>query len=318
VKMKNWGNGWHISRLCFGVLPMGPLQKNLSPDKGGEILLDSFRRGVNFLDTAQNYRTYPHIRSALDRWDGHYIYVASKSTASTYEDMEEAVCEALTELNRDCIDIFHLHAARVGPEVFSERAGALQCLRDHQNRGTVGRTGISTHSAQTVRQAAHKDSIDVVFPLINISGLGILDGERRDMEEAIARTASAGKRLYAMKVFGGGNLLSDREEALRYALSLEGIDAVCIGMVNSDEVNVNVALLDGKADDELLKRTEQTASKQILISPFCAGCGTCIEHCPNDALTIDEDKGICRVNADRCILCGYCAPTCPEFAIRMI
>ncbi len=318
MKKIDWGNGWQLSHLCFGVLPMGPLQKDMKTERGGEVLLEALRGGINFLDTAQNYRTYPHIRYALDRWDGEHIYVASKSTATSYDEMEEAVQEARDELNRDCIDIFLLHAARVGREVFRERAGALQCLRDCQEQGTVGRTGISTHSAEAVKQAAQEDHVDVVFPIINIAGLGILDGDRQDMEESIASASRAGKNLYAMKAFGGGNLLSEREEALEYVLSVPGIDSVCIGMVSADEVKVNLSLFAGEPDEQLMGRTEQTSSKRIMISPFCTACGTCIEYCPNDALHLDTEEEICRVDGERCILCGYCAPECPQFAIRMI
>ncbi len=45
---------------------MGPSQFGLSPVEGGELIEDGIRKGINFLDTAQSYRTYPHIRKALD------------------------------------------------------------------------------------------------------------------------------------------------------------------------------------------------------------------------------------------------------------
>ena len=315
MKMIDWGQGWKVSQLCFGVLPVGPMQKDVNPEEAGELLLESFETGINFIDTAQSYQTYPHIRYALDRWDKHHIYIASKSAAETYEKMDEAVIEALDAMNRDTIDIFHLHAARVGPAVFEQRSGALECLKEHKKKGTVGRIGISTHSVSAVREAAGQESIDVVFPLINVAGLGILDGDRDDMVEAIEKVSEAGKKLYAMKIYGGGNLLDECDGALQYVLSLKGIEVVSIGMVNSEELAINLSLLAGSADEEQLQKTA-SSSKQLLIAPFCAGCGTCIEKCPNQALYMDGDR--CRVDTEKCILCGYCAPTCPEFAIRVI
>lgn len=315
MKMIDWGDGWELSQLCFGVLPVGPMQKDVDPVEAGELLLEAFESGVNFIDTAQSYQTYPHIRYALDRWDGHHIYTASKSSAETYEDMDGAVNEALAAMNRDSIDIFHLHAARVGPGVFEERSGALDCLTDHKESGTIGRIGISTHSVEATRQAARQKQIDVVFPLINIAGLGVLDGDHEDMAAAISEVSAAGKYLYAMKVYGGGNLLDDSQQALEYVLSLKGIDVVAIGMVNSRELQVNLNLLDGSVNEEQLRKTAKS-SKQLLIAPFCVGCGTCIDNCPNEALYMEGEQ--CHVDADKCILCGYCAPTCPEFAIRVI
>ena len=48
---------------------------------------------------------------------------------------------------------------------------------------------------------------------------------------------------------------------------------------------------------------------------FCTGCGTCIERCQMNALTLLDD--ISTVNQDRCIGCGACVPTCPADAMHL-
>jgi len=47
----------------------------------------------------------------------------------------------------------------------------------------------------------------------------------------------------------------------------------------------------------------------------CTGCGTCIERCQMDALTLVDDISV--VDRDRCIGCGICVPTCPSEAIKL-
>ena len=47
----------------------------------------------------------------------------------------------------------------------------------------------------------------------------------------------------------------------------------------------------------------------------CTGCGTCVEHCPVSALSIDEN--IPLSNADTCIACFCCQEMCPEKAIAL-
>ena len=47
----------------------------------------------------------------------------------------------------------------------------------------------------------------------------------------------------------------------------------------------------------------------------CTGCGTCVDHCPVSALSIDAD--IPQVNADACIACFCCQEMCPEKAIAL-
>lgn len=304
----------HVSQLCFGTLVLGPLQKDYPFEVGGELILEALKRGVNFLDTAQLYKTYPHIRYALDRWDGK-VYLATKSAAASYQDMKAAVEEALAELNRDYLDIFFLHAARVEQDVFEKRKGAVACLKEYQQRGIIGKVGIATHVVSIVELAATNNDMDIIFPLINIEGLGIVEGTRADMEKAIKIAHQNNKPIMAMKIYGGGNLLRDRQKALNYVLGLEGVDVLAIGMVTKEELLVNLDLLAGKANQELMEKTVQK-TKELRIQRFCTSCGNCLDKCPNQALYLTEEK--CEVDRNKCILCGYCGPYCPEFAIRIV
>ena len=48
----------------------------------------------------------------------------------------------------------------------------------------------------------------------------------------------------------------------------------------------------------------------------CEVCGTCIDRCPPEALTMGDDD-VPEVDLDRCIGCGVCAFFCPENAITL-
>lgn len=58
--------GLAVSCVGIGVLPMGPGQLDLPLGEGASVICDALRRGINFIDTAQYYRTYPYIRRALE------------------------------------------------------------------------------------------------------------------------------------------------------------------------------------------------------------------------------------------------------------
>ena len=88
--------GLRVSKLCFGTLTMSPLQKNLSPEEGAKLLLHAYERGVNFLDTADLYGTYPHIRRAL-RVAPDYI-VSTKAYCYDEKTAREALERAYTSL----------------------------------------------------------------------------------------------------------------------------------------------------------------------------------------------------------------------------
>ena len=47
----------------------------------------------------------------------------------------------------------------------------------------------------------------------------------------------------------------------------------------------------------------------------CTGCESCVEECPSEAISMDEEKAL--VNPEACIDCGVCIDACPEQAISM-
>ncbi|MCL1816488.1 MAG: aldo/keto reductase [Clostridiales bacterium] len=307
------GSGLKVSEFCLGALPMGPLQSNISAAEGGKIIRLALEHGINFIDTAQIYKTYPHIRAALNGYSGEVI-INSKSTAETYEDMEAAVNEALRELGRDYIDIFLLHAARVQPDVFIKRAAAWECLQEYKRKGYIRAIGISTHSVTTVEASVLLPQVDIIFPLINYQGLGILDGNKDTMLAAITQAAQAGKGLYAMKALAGGSLLGELPQALAFVRQVPGISSVALGITSAAELLMDLKLFNGEdlSQEELASLKNH---KQLFFMPFCRGCGACAAGCVNDAISMIEGRP--QVDTKKCVLCGYCTPRCPEFAIRL-
>jgi ferredoxin len=47
----------------------------------------------------------------------------------------------------------------------------------------------------------------------------------------------------------------------------------------------------------------------------CTGCGSCVEVCPVEAITLDD--GVAVVDEEICTDCGACANECPVEAIEM-
>ena len=58
--------GMRVTPLIYGTLPLGPLQAGLSPAEGGRLIRHALELGVNMLDTAELYETYPHIRAGIE------------------------------------------------------------------------------------------------------------------------------------------------------------------------------------------------------------------------------------------------------------
>jgi len=307
--------GITVTEMCFGTLPIGPLQANISVEKGAKLIRTALERGINFVDTAEVYKTYPHIKKALEGYNSEVI-IATKSGAKTYKKMEQSIKDALESLNRTYIDIFLLHATRVTPSVFEERVGALKCLKDYKTKGTIRAIGISTHVMEVVRRAAEIKEVDIIFPIINKLGMGIIGGSVDDMVEVILEAHKAGKGLYAMKALAGGHLIDQLEESFNFVRNIEGISSVAVGMVSPEELELNLKIFNNEEIPQELLTQKIKPSKRLFILSLCKGCGTCVKTCPNNALFLKNGKAV--VDYKLCILCGYCNPVCPEFAIRLI
>lgn len=307
--------GFSVTRLGLGTLVMGPLQANLSPEEGAKIIRKALERGISFLDTAHIYKTYDHIRLAKEGWTKELV-IATKTPAIDYDKAERHIHVALEALDVDSLDMMLLHAARAGEDVFEERAGAFQCLCDYKEKGLIKAVGVSTHHVGTVRVAGSRDDVDVIHPLINMAGTGILGGTVEDMASAIETASLNGKGIYAMKALGGGSLLDKMEEAFKFVMDLPGIDSLVVGMVSEAEVEMNYRFFSGEPiplDEQEAARREKRLK---IVEAYCKGCGLCIDTCPNGALSMANGKS--SVDPDKCLLCGYCTPACPEFAIRVI
>lgn len=310
--------GLRVSRVGFGVLTMGETQLHLSEEEGSELISYAISKGINFFDTAEYYKTYPYMARAF-RQNGSDLIVSSKSMANTEEWMRDAVEEARRELSRDVIDIFMLHEVR-GMWDFSWRKPAFSALLDLKAKGVIRAVGISTHHIDVCDAAADIPEVDVVFPLINFRGLGIRKGDgfgtAEEMAAAIAKCAKAGKGVFGMKAFGGGNLTGSYQEALDYVYGLPGIETVMIGFGKKREVDDICRYLDGQMEKEYVP---DISHKRIHIDlGDCEGCGACVERCPSKAISLDTETGQARIDHSRCLTCGYCAPVCPERAIIML
>ncbi len=302
--------GINVSELCLGLLPLGPLQKNITAEECVKIIRRAMSGGVNFFDTAEMYHTQKYLGEALCA-DRSRAVIATKSTAFTYDDMARSVERSLQELNTDYIDIYHLHAARPGPEIFTDRSEALRCLHHYKRQGVIRAVGLATHNRLAVEAAAARDDVDIIFALINKRGFGLVDGTVEEMTRAIAAAAAAGKGVYAMKALGGGNLISEYNEAITFVRGLPGVSSVAIGSVSEQEIQDNIRLFSGQ---EVFPPVPK--NKRIFIfSPICKGCSACAIACHNDAITVIDCKA--QVDPARCLLCGYCGSACPVFAIRI-
>ena len=305
-------SGLKVSQLCFGTLTMSPLQCDLSPREGANLLVYAYERGVRFLDTADLYGTYPHIRLALK--DAPDYVISTKAYCYDRKTAQAALERAFIGVGRDYIDLFMLHEQE---SLYTLRGHeeALVYLAEQRDQGHIGAVGVSTHFCACVRATPRFGMIDVIHPLINVGGVGIQDGSRPDMEDAIAAARAHNIGIFAMKPLGGGHLIASSGEALKYAVENPLLDAVALGMQTRQEIDANVAFFNGEGDAGQLDALRHR-QRRMMVHDWCEGCGRCAERCRQHAIAVVDGRAV--VDQDRCVFCGYCARACPQFCIKVV
>jgi predicted aldo/keto reductase-like oxidoreductase len=220
----------------------------------------------------------------------------------------------MKEINTDYIDIFSLHEQE-SEHTIRGHYEALEYFIKAKEKGYIRAIGISTHNIAAVEAALKYPEIQVIHPIINIAGLGIIDGSKEDMLQAIENAAKAGKGIYSMKVLGGGNLIHSAKECFDFILSNQNIHSVAVGMQSKAEIINNIAVFEGREVSEEIKSQINNTKRKLLIDTWCSGCGTCTEKCQQKALKLVDGKA--QVNLEKCVLCGYCSAYCKEFCIKI-
>ena len=317
-------SGIWVSRAGFGVHPIGPSRKNRPIEEAAEIMCYAYEQGIRFFDTAQFYQTYHYLKAGLDLMRESSSFdelpvISSKSLAEDYAGMKAAIEEACEKLNLETIDIFLMH--QMTPGDWEKRAGAWQALKDARNAGKVKAIGISTHHQDLAEQAADVKELDVVFVMYNYSGLGIRRGKEagsaEGMRQALKKCRAAGKGTYVMKIFGGGNLITDYQKAALHVFRdcRDLIPAAMIGFTSKQEIDELKELLQGEMDPAY---NPPTAHMRLRVDrEDCMGCGSCVRICASGAMHYSPIDGLAEIDYEKCVSCNYCAIACPERAIVM-
>jgi aryl-alcohol dehydrogenase-like predicted oxidoreductase len=237
--------GLRVSRLCIGTGTSGwgghSNQTRLGFDRLVNLLCYAYERGITFWDLADQYGTHPHAAAALRRVGRENVVLTTKTVSRTPAEIHQDLDRFRKELETDTLDIVLLHCL-TDPEWVDRLGSVMDALSKAKERGILRAVGVSCHNFGAFRAAAECDWVEVVLARINHAGLH-MDASPEEVIPVLERMHRAGKGVYGMKVMGAGQLGHDPERAMRFALSLEWLDAVVIGMEDEGQVDSNLDLL---------------------------------------------------------------------------
>ncbi len=304
-----------VSKLCYGTLSLSALQNNDSIENKVNLLNYAYKKGINFLDTAELYDNYNILKEFIKDKDRETLTIATKSYAYDKKTAEFSVNKALKEMNVDYLDVFMLHEQDNGNN-FLGHFQAVERFMKYKEQGIIKHFGISTHRVEAVKDSIKFKEIEIVFPLLNMKGIGIADGSINDMLEAVKKAKEYNKFILAMKVYGGGHLINDAEKAFKFVSDLQSVDSIAVGMSTEEEVEANISYLENNELNHYIKNKIRNQKRTLVIEEWCVGCGKCTKRCKQNALTIINGK--CQVDMNKCVLCSYCAGECTDFYIKIV
>jgi aryl-alcohol dehydrogenase-like predicted oxidoreductase len=259
--------GLKVSKLGFGTYDFGRQPLGISPKKGGQLLFEAYKLGVNFWDTSDDYGSHPHVAAALKLVSRKDVVISTKTNARSIGEAEKSLKNSLKELGTDYVDIFLLH--NVKSDWIDDCGRLFKDLSELKATGLVKAVGLSTHSVVVVKEVAQLEEVDVIMTICCNADQATIkrfqdhipleDGTIKEMLEAIALAHKSGKGVIAMKILGGAcpncslsnkpskpqqhlapPLARNHQASIEAVAKMKTVDAMLIGMENIDQLQKNV------------------------------------------------------------------------------
>jgi 1-deoxyxylulose-5-phosphate synthase len=231
--------GITTSRLAMGTGTVGSghhsNQTALGIDGLARLLSNGYDQGLHFFDAADSYGSHPHVAAALKSADRSKVTILTKSWARDPAEMRADLDRFRRELRIDHIDILLMHCL-TEPDWTTRYRPVMDVLEEAKRQGIIRAHGCSCHSIEALRAAAQSPWVDV--DLVRINPIGShMDADPDTVIGVIRQMKSSGKGVIGMKILGQGDLRNRQDEALRFALGLNLLDAFTIGAESIQEQN---------------------------------------------------------------------------------
>lgn len=166
-----------------GPSRLGQRDNSKSEAESVDLVLRGLDAGINFIDTAEAYRTEAIIGAAVAQRDRSKLIISTKKRLRgeniTREELRAGLHDSLRQLQTDYIDIYHLHGLK--PEQYAyyqkEIAPAMQDLRDE---GLIRFLGVTENwSGDLEHEMLARALQDGVWDVVMV-GFNLLNQTARD------------------------------------------------------------------------------------------------------------------------------------------
>jgi predicted aldo/keto reductase-like oxidoreductase len=225
-----------VTRMAIGLgTNAGHVQRELGLQGVADYLHFAFDQGQFFWDTADAYKTHPHVKQALKVVPRDKVTILTKTDVHTAAEMKRDLDRYRQELGTDYIDIVLLHGVW-SPTWPEDLKGVMDVLSEAKEKGIIRTHGASVHSLEALKLAAKTPWCRVQLQAINPAGIRMDATDPAIVIAAMRQSKAAGVGVIGMKILGEGRLVNRADEALRFALGIDCLDCFTIGAGNRDQL----------------------------------------------------------------------------------
>jgi predicted aldo/keto reductase-like oxidoreductase len=195
---------------------------------------------------------------------------------ATEEEFKKKLDASLRRLKMDYVDILYHHA--VSRKEVALYEPVMNAMDKARRAGKTRFLGLSSHQnmAEAVRAAADSNFYEVVMAAYNFR-----QKDHLQIREAIAKAASAGLGVIAIKVIRGeleeGEKPTNPKASLKWVLQNPHVHATIPGFSTFEEMNIDLSVM---ADLDLTDAEKEDLKRAALRpSLYCQGCGRCLTQC---------------------------------------
>ena len=297
--------GHDLSILGYGCMRFSRKGAGIDIDKTEQEILEAFRAGVNYYDTAYIYPGSEAVLGEILARNGirDQVNIATKLPqymVKSRASLDKFFDEELSRLRTDRVDYYLMHhLTDIAQWERLKGVGVLDWIREKKTAGAIRNIGFS-YQGNTANFLKILQDYDWDFCQIQYN---YLDDTSQAGVEGLRAAAARGIPVVIMEPLRGGKLVDLLPEEAKKAIARNGRGWTPAQwglrwLYDQPEVTV---VLSGMNSLDMVRENVRTASDAPVGS-----------FTPEDFALIDEVKGLIRAREKvGCTGCGYCMP-CPK------
>ena len=234
--------GANVSILGLGL---GAAFMEQSLGTAHALLESALAKGINYWDTARSYGPSEGMIAPVLERNRNRVFLASKSDARDYDGFRRDLERSLQVLRTNYIDLYQLHDLRQHElaNLSAIESGAVRAAREAKDQKIIRAFGITGHaSAGLMIECIKRFDPDTVLTIF----LATRPDQGRYEDELLPLARSRNIGVIGMKAIRYGRQAKlPATQLLRYALSLDGVHTVIVGLDSFSRLDEDAGVASG-------------------------------------------------------------------------